>query len=482
MAKEASALTAGTRWAYGGGGAAYGVFYNAHYFVLIYYSQVLGLNPALAGLAVGTGLVLDAITDPLIGYLSDNTHSRWGRRHPWLVASIAPLAGSFYLLWHPPAFVEGDTLLFTWLMICNITMRAAITMFLVPAYAIVAELTSSYDERTRLLTNFHVIYAVFGNGMSVLMYAMWLVPTEEISDGVMNPQGYQNAGLIGTIIIVISILIFSAHLRRFIPKLREFEIQGSPGPRQFFRQVTDVFRTKSARAVVFGGVGYYAGTGTYVALWVYIYSYFWEFTNEQISIIVIPMALAAIVLPPLMKRWASNREKKTMATAGLLGAMAINIVPISLRLLGYFPENGSDALFWVMFVAGFFETNLFLIFDISWRSMIADLAERVELDTGRRNEGVISSTITFVSKCADALGTLIAGILLTLIAFPTETAVGDVPQNTINQLGLIYGPFVFLIWTGVILILRRYSISRTRHQEMVDELGRNSARDSLPAG
>jgi Na+/melibiose symporter-like transporter len=114
--------------------------------------------------------------------------------------------------------------------------------------------------------------------------------------------------------------------------------------------------------------------------------------------------------------------------------------------------------------------------------MIADLAERVELDTGRRNEGVISSTITFVSKCADALGTLIAGILLTLIAFPTETAVGDVPQNTINQLGLIYGPFVFLIWTGVILILRRYSISRTRHQEMVDELGRNSARDSLPAG
>ena len=76
MAKEASEITAGTRWAYGGGGAAYGVFYNAHYFVLVYYSQVLGLNPGLAGLAVGIGLVFDAVTDPLIGYLSDNTHSR----------------------------------------------------------------------------------------------------------------------------------------------------------------------------------------------------------------------------------------------------------------------------------------------------------------------------------------------------------------------------------------------------------------------
>ena len=475
MAKEASGISTGTRWAYGGGGAAYGVFYNAHYFVLVYYSQVLGLNPGLAGLAVGIGLVFDAITDPLIGYLSDNTRSRWGRRHPWLIASVVPLAASFYYLWHPPVFIEGDMLLFAWLVICNVFMRTAITMFLVPAYAIVAELTSDYDDRTRLLTNFHVIYAVFVNGMSVLMYAFWLVPTDEISDGVMNPQGYQDAGLFGTIVIVVSILVFSARLRRFIPKLRQYEIKGTPGPRQFFLQVSDVFRTRSARTVVFGGLGYYAGTGTYVALWVYIYSYFWEFTNEQISIIVIPMALAALFLPSAMKRWASGREKKTVAIAGLLGAMAINIVPITLRLLGFFPENGSDALFWIMFVAGFFETNLFLMFDISWRSMIADLTERIELDTGRRNEGVISSAITFVSKCADALGTLLAGILLTLIAFPTETAVGEVPQDTINRLGLIYGPVVFLIWTGVIVTIGRYRISRSRHREMVEQLGRNSS-------
>ena len=60
---------------------------------------------------------------------------------------------------------------------------------------------------------------------------------------------------------------------------------------------------------------------------------------------------------------------------------------------------------WIMVVAGFFETILFLVFDICWRSMIADLAERTELETGRRNEGVISSTITFVTKCADGLGT-----------------------------------------------------------------------------
>jgi Na+/melibiose symporter-like transporter len=349
-------------------------------------------------------------------------------------------------------------------------MRTALTMFLVPAYAIVAELTSDYDDRTRLLTGFHVLYAVFTNGMSVLMYAIWLVPTEEITDGVMNPAGYQDAGLFGTVIIVMSVLVFSIGLRRFIPRLKENRIDKPLGLGQFFRQVADVFRSASARVVVMGGVLYYAGTGTYVELWVYIYSYFWEFTSEQISIIVIPMALAAVFLPPAMARWGVGREKKTVAIVGMLGAMAINVIPISLRLLDLFPENGTAALFWIMLAAGFFETNLFLVFDISWRSMIADLAERTELDTGRRNEGVISSTITFATKCADALGTLIAGILLTLIAFPTETAVGEVPEDVVDKLGLIYGPMVFLIWLGVIVFISRYRISRSRHREMLERL------------
>jgi len=470
VVQDSPKVTMGTRWAYGAGGAGYGVLYNAHYFVLIYYSQVLGLNPGLAGLAVGIGLVFDAITDPLIGYLSDSTRSKWGRRHPWLYASILPLGASFYFLWHPPDFVVGDTLLFAWLVVCNVSMRTALTMFLVPAYAIVAELTADYDERTRLLTGFHVFYSVFTNGMSVLMYAIWLVPTEEISDGIMNPVGYQNAGLVGTVVIVVSILVFAIGLRRFIPRLRQYQVTKERSPGQFLRHVTDVFRSASARVVVVAGVLYYAGVGTYVALWVYIYSYFWEFTSEQISIIVIPMALAALVLPPAMARWAVGREKKTVAIIGLLGAMAINVVPISMRLLGFFPESGSESLFLIMLVAGFFETILFLVFDICWRSMIADLAERTELQTGRRNEGVISSTITFATKCADALGTLIAGILLSLIAFPTETAVGDVPQDIIARLGLIYGPVVFLIWMGVILALSRYRISRSHHQETLEQL------------
>ncbi len=470
MAHNNYSVTTGTHIAFSSGGAGYGVLYNAHYFVLMYYSQVMGLDPALAGVAVSIGLLFDAVTDPLVGYLSDCTRSRWGRRHPWLVGSTIPLGAAFYFLWHPPGFVEGEQWLFTWLVICTVSMRTALTMFLVPAYAMVAELTSDYDQRTRFLTGFHVAYSVFSNGMSYLMYAFFLVPTDEIADGVMNPQGYQDAGVLGTILIVGTLLAFSFGLRRFIPKLKEYQAMKSPSLGQFFRQVFDIFKIPSSRIVMIGGTMYYIGVGTYVVLWTYIYTYFWEFTTDQIEIVVIPMAVAAIVLPPLMEKLTRGRDKNIVAIIGMLGAMLVNLVPISLYLIGMFPEGGSFELLVVMSVLGFFETVLFLVFDVCWRSMIVDLAEQIEMNTGRRNEGVIASSITFATKCADGFGALIGGALLSFIAFPTETEVADVPEDVVVKLGIIYGPVVFTIWLGVIFALGKYRISRSAHNETLQKL------------
>jgi hypothetical protein len=104
------------------------------------------------------------------------------------------------------------------------------------------------------------------------------------------------------------------------------------------------------------------------------------------------------------------------------------------------------------------------------RSRWIDFIHQAFLFSGVSQQACTKPTVTFATKCADALGTLIAGILLSLIAFPTETAVGDVPPGIIAKLGLIYGPVVFLIWMGVILPISRYGISRSRHREMLERL------------
>ena len=118
----------------------------------------------------------------------------------------------------------------------------------------------------------------------------------------------------------------------------------------------------------------------------------------------------------------------------------------------------------------FFETVLYLFYDVSWRSMTADITEQMELETKRRNEGVISSAMTFASKCAYALGTLIAGTMLQLIAFPTETTVGGVPADTIFDLGLVYGPLVLVIYLGACYAINRYTISRAHHSKTVSHI------------
>ena len=463
-------ITRSTRAFFGSGGLVYGVIQNAHYFVLVYYSQVLGLSPELAGVALGVGLIFDAVSDPLVGYLSDNTKSRLGRRHPYLYASVLPLSISYFLLWHPPASVQGDMDLFFFLVACNIALRVSWTLFLVPAYAFVAELTSDYEERTRLLSSFHAVLAVVSNGMSVLMYAIWLVPTDQYVDGIMNVEGYQQAGLVGSLAIAAAILVFTIGLHRFVPRSRQYVIQHAVGPKQFYVQVRDVLRSPAIRSVMVAGILYWAASGTYTVLWVYIYSYFWEFTSWQISIIVAPMVLGGLFLPPILARLAHGREKKRIAIFGLVGASLVNVFPIAMRLLGVFPDNGTDALFYFMFGFAFFETVLFLVFDVCWRSMTADVTEQMELETGRRNEGVISSTMTFAGKCADALGTLIAGTLLALIAFPTATAVGDVSADTIFNLGLIYGPLVMAIYLGACIAINRYNISRADHSTSLARL------------
>jgi len=125
--------------------AAFGVF------VLFYYKQVLGLSGTLTGLAIALSVIWDAVSDPLVGAWSDQLRSRWGRRHPLMVASVLPLALSFVGLFWPPQQLLGSQLhLFFWLLATVLLLRTALTLFMVPYLALGAEISSDYRERTSL--------------------------------------------------------------------------------------------------------------------------------------------------------------------------------------------------------------------------------------------------------------------------------------------------------------------------------------------
>ena len=159
-----------TRFGFAASGTASGLVTNGiAYFLLLYYSQVLGLDAALAGLAMMLSLIVDAISDPLVGRWSDRLQHRLGRRHPFLYVSIIPISLAYYFIWAPPDL--GQTGLFFYLLGLAITLRFAVTLHVVPFNALLPELTKDYDERTQLMNFSYSGAWFFGTIMAVLMYA-----------------------------------------------------------------------------------------------------------------------------------------------------------------------------------------------------------------------------------------------------------------------------------------------------------------------
>ena len=210
-----------TKLAYGFGSAAYGVKdAGLKYFLLLFYAQVIGMDARLVSLAILIALVADAISDPIMGYWSDNFRSKWGRRHPFMYAAAVPVALSYYFIWTPP---EGwsDQALFWYIVVLVITARTFITLYETPSAALAPELTDDYHERSSILS-FRFFFAWFGgNAMSVIAFAL-IFPafvTIAIINGQFNPDAYAFYGLFGSLVMFGAIMISALRTHHYIPRL-----------------------------------------------------------------------------------------------------------------------------------------------------------------------------------------------------------------------------------------------------------------------
>ena len=206
---QAKPLTIGTKAAYGFGSVAFGVKNGGFdYFLLLFYSQVIGLDARLVGIAITVALVFDALSDPIVGYWSDNLRSRWGRRHPFMYASALPVALSYFLLWNPPQGWSQSGL-FWYLLPLAILVRTFITLYETPSAALVPELTDDYVDRSSLISYRSYFGWTGGNAVTVLMF-FFLFPamaTETIADGRFNRESYELMGIIASVLIFVSIMV-----------------------------------------------------------------------------------------------------------------------------------------------------------------------------------------------------------------------------------------------------------------------------------
>ena len=145
-------------------------------------------------------------------------------------------------------------------------------------------------------------------------------------------------------------------------------------------------------------------------------------------------------------------------------------MPYILRLLGWFPENGTDALFWTLVVFNALEVTLIIIAASLVAAMIADIVEDSEVKTGRRSEGIFFAANSFAQKAVNGLGVVVAGQILAIIQFPTQAKPGDVPESTIADLAIYYIPVIFFFYILALAVLSLYKINRAGHEANLRQL------------
>ncbi len=445
---------------YSVGAIAYGVKDNGFTtFLMIYFNQVLGLSAFYTGLAILIALAVDAISDPYVGHLSDRWKSKMGRRHPFMYFSIIPIAITYYLLWNVPGELSNLSL-FAYLTAMAILVRLCITFFEVPNSAMVAELSRGYDQRTAL-SGMRITFGWIGGvAMAVVAYVVFLVPTDDISNGLLNGQGYRDFAVLGALVMVISMLVSAMGTHKLISRLPQPKHQSRHGARSFRENLKDISSNKSFRSLFVAALFAMMAFGIIITLQIYYANFFFGLNNEEISLFPMVMALAAVLSMILTPIISKGREKKSVLKFLVMSSLVLSNITIVLRLVGWLPENGDPLLLPLLLVHILVSTTILVALQAVYASMAADLVEDTERQTGHRVEGLYFAAISFSKKIVSGLGIFISGVLLSSASGNSSV----MNAESMTEVSYIYVPTICLLYLLTYIFTGKYELSREDHE------------------
>ena len=180
-------------------------------------------------------------------------------------------------------------------------------------------------------------------------------------------------------------------------------------------------------------------------------------------------AIIGLVISPIVSRKLGKKR-----AAIITGLLAFTILPVTiiLRLLELMPENGDPILFPIILGVTIIDVGLIITYQTITTSMIADLVEQSEVNTGRRSEGVFFASMTFIKKFVQGFGVVMASTILTVAQFPKGVSMENVPAEAIFQLGALYVPTVVTVWMIMIWCISFYQVDRDMHNANLSALGR----------
>lgn len=424
-------------------------------FLMFFLTTVVGIAPAAAGTITVIGAVWNTIFNPIIGYLSDNARTKWGRRRPFMFVMSIPLAAAIYMLFTAvdllpqiKPFYYGAILMIFW---------TAYTGFFVPYLALGAEYTQDYNERTEL-RSYASIFNMIGNLLGMVLPSVFVAFLGRV--GMSDAGAWSVTGAAVGICSMLSIWITvkMAKAKDLPDKDRESRSLPRINLKEIFGEYLQVLKLKPIKYLLFTSLFALICNSVFFADLVYYFTYNHGLSAGEISGMFLYRTIICIILILIMKQISAVTDKRTaLRMVFIIGAAAVTIA----RFTGV--EGTVQLHIFVFFVA--VSTSIY------WQIMpaiIYDVCEYDELVTGKQRQGAIVSLQGLVEALASGIGVQLLGIILQMGGFDGSAAVQTERALRWVENSVTIVPAVFLVLA--FCALSCYPITKKRFEEIQRQL------------
>ncbi len=448
--RDASRLRWSVISAYGAPGVGAGYMYLLiGLYIMKFSTDVLLIAPAVMGTIFGISRVWDAVSDPLVGYMSDRTRHPLGRRRLWLLLSIVPISGTFIMVFSPPASLHGTELI-AWMAVGVIGFYSAATIFIVPHMSLGAELTPNYHERSRLYGLRHAAFTI--GSILALVSMQLLINAERVSEAAVRQTAFELSALAA--LVTAGLILYAVAKLRERPDYQG-RVNASP-----FGAFKDVWRNHHARLVL--AVSFIENIGSAVIgiLTLYVAQYVVgrpELAALIILSYMIPSTLSVPLWIPLSRRFGKIR----------LWMFSMMLTGVSFGGMFSLPWLEPDIRLVVIFGLAVFAGLAAGCDGTIAPSVQSDIIDYDEYMTGERKEGSYFAAFNFVHKSATGVMILITGYVLQFSGFvPNQLQTMNVQVSMV----FLYGLLPLICYCIGAALFSRFTLDEATHQQMRDEM------------
>ena len=452
-------------------------------YILFFGNTVMGVSGTIMGLIIALGTVWDAVTDPIMGFMSDNTRSNtFGRRHLYALIGMIGMAIANVVLWAVPIDASLGVKI-AWLTICIIALRTFTTLFQTPMAAFSLDVSPDYNERSSIQI-YKSVFNILGLLLPTLLIGIFqkdfINADGVLTDGRFNPTAYLNFGTVTSASCILLGVIMFISTYSHVPRLREqakndYVVPAKGAVKKIFVNFFGALRDKNFRAITIGYMVSMVSASILIAVGFNVFTFTFKTTKLQMYTIMAGLFIMTIAGQPLWMWMSKKYDKKKALIIGqsisLVGCLMLFVMFLAKDFfIGMLHKNGLNVIFMMppLMVAGL-GTGVLYSLPIA---LIGDTVVIEKARTGEDKTATYSGFLTLGNKAGQAISSAVLGVALDLIGF--EEGSSTQTPAVENGLGWLMCIGVTLAVGFGILIFSRCKMTREEVQEALEKVNQMS--------